>query len=84
MYTYRPVGVCAKEIGFEIEDNIVTRLHFTNGCPGNLMGIARLVEGMTVDEVIGRLKGIACGKKATSCPDQLCVALAQWKREQAA
>lgn len=79
MYTYKPVGVCAKMIGFEIEGNILKKLVFTNGCPGNLIGIQHLVQGMTVDEVISRLKGITCGKKHTSCPDQLARALGAWK-----
>jgi uncharacterized protein (TIGR03905 family) len=80
MYTYQPVGVCAKKIDFQIEDGAVKNLVFTNGCPGNLIGIQRLVEGMDVDAVIACLKGITCGKKATSCPDQLCQALEAWKR----
>ena len=79
MYTYQPVGVCAKKIDFEIEGNTLKNLEFTNGCPGNLMGIQKLVEGMDVDEVIARLEGIPCGKKSTSCPDQLCQALKAWK-----
>ncbi|SCY20458.1 TIGR03905 family TSCPD domain-containing protein [Desulfoluna spongiiphila] len=75
MYTYEPEGVCAKKIAFEIENNAVKHLVFTGGCPGNLLGIGRLVEGMPVDEVISRLKGVTCGRKATSCPDQLVAAL---------
>jgi uncharacterized protein (TIGR03905 family) len=79
MYTYQPVGVCAKKIDFQIEENVLKNLVFTNGCPGNLIGLQVLVEGMHVDEVISRLKGITCGKKDTSCPDQLCLALEAWK-----
>ncbi len=79
MFTYQPEGVCAKRIEFEIEGNTLKNLMFTNGCPGNLIGIQRLVEGMDVDAVISCLKGIACGKKTTSCPDQLCLALEAWK-----
>jgi len=75
MYTYEPEGVCAKKIAFEIENSTVKNLVFTGGCPGNLLGIGQLVEGMAVDEVISRLKGITCGRKATSCPDQLVAAL---------
>ncbi|WP_300672996.1 TIGR03905 family TSCPD domain-containing protein [Desulfoluna sp.] len=80
MYTYQPQGVCAKKIDFQIEEGTVKNLVFTNGCPGNLEGIQRLVEGMPVEDVIARLKGITCGKKATSCPDQLCLALEAWQQ----
>lgn len=80
MYTYLPSGVCAKKIEFDIENDRLKNLAFTNGCPGNLEGIGRLVEGMGVDEVIARLKGITCGKKPTSCPDQLVRALEAWKK----
>ncbi|VFQ44888.1 TIGR03905 family TSCPD domain-containing protein [Desulfoluna butyratoxydans] len=79
MYTYEPSGVCAKKIDFDIKNNTIKNLVFTGGCPGNLLGIGRLVEGMSVDEVIARLKGVTCGKKATSCPDQLALALEEWK-----
>lgn len=81
MYTYIPVGVCAKGISFEVEDGILRRVLFTGGCPGNLTGIANLTEGMAVSEVIRRLKGITCGKKSTSCPDQLSLALEKWKED---
>ena len=74
-YSYKPKGVCAKGIEFDIEAGVLRKLHFTGGCPGNLIGIERLVEGMVVEEVISRLKGISCGKKSTSCPDQLVLAL---------
>lgn len=83
MYTFKPTGVCAKEIRFDIRDGLLSGTAFTSGCPGNLRGIAKLVEGMPVDEVIGRLKGITCGKKNTSCPDQLCKALEEWKQMEA-
>lgn len=75
MYSYNPTGVCAKKIEFEVEGNTLKNLLFTNGCPGNLTGIQNLVEGMDIDEVIRRLKGITCGRKTTSCPDQLTKAL---------
>ncbi|MCG8471964.1 MAG: TIGR03905 family TSCPD domain-containing protein [Desulfobacterales bacterium] len=78
-YRYKPQGVCAKAIEFTVESGVLRKLHFTSGCPGNLIGIQNLVEGMRVDEVITRLKGIPCGKKATSCPDQLVIALEAFK-----
>lgn len=75
MYSYTTSGVCAKEIVFEIEDGIVREVNFVSGCSGNTQGVSKLVEGMPVKEVIKRLRGIACGGKATSCPDQLAKAL---------
>ena len=75
MYNYAPKGVCAKKINFEIVDNKITEIDFTGGCPGNLLGISTLVKGMEVEEAIKRLKGISCGDKSTSCPDQLALAL---------
>lgn len=77
MNTYIPSGVCSKKIEFLVEDNIVKEIQFQSGCPGNLQGVSRLAEGMTVEEVISKLKGIRCGAKATSCPDQLAQALMQ-------
>ena len=74
-YSYRPRGVCSQEMDFEIEDGVVRNLRVLGGCSGNLQGIARLVEGMPVDEVIKRLEGVRCGFKPTSCPDQLAKAL---------
>lgn len=73
---YIPRGVCSQEINFEIEDNKVKNVSFIGGCNGNLKGIGSLVEGMDVNEVISRLEGITCGRKATSCPD-LATALKQ-------
>jgi len=77
MSTYMPSGVCSTKIEFLVEDNIVKEIQFQSGCSGNLQGISRLAEGMTVEEVINKLKGIRCGAKATSCPDQLAQALEQ-------
>lgn len=75
-YNYRPEGVCARKISFEVEDGIVKNVSFSGGCSGNTKGVAALVEGMEVKEVIKRLSGIRCGFKHTSCPDQLAKALA--------
>ncbi len=72
---YRPRGVCSRLIEFDIEDGKVKNVSFEGGCNGNLQGIARLVEGMDVNEVISRIEGIRCGFKSTSCPDQLAQAL---------
>jgi len=68
-------GVCSSKIHFHVEEGVLHGVRFENGCPGSLQAICRLVEGMPVDEAIGRLKGIRCGRKATSCPDQLACAL---------
>lgn len=75
MTTYTTHGVCSREISFDVEDGIVTDVQFISGCSGNLQGISKLVEGMPVREVIKRLRGIRCGSKSTSCPDQLARAL---------
>ncbi|CDF57520.1 TIGR03905 family TSCPD domain-containing protein [Thermobrachium celere] len=75
MYSYKPISVCADEILFDIKDNKITNVEFVGGCPGNAIGIASLLEGMEVEEAIKRLKGIKCGSKNTSCPDQFAKAL---------
>lgn len=77
--TYKTHGVCANRIEFEIDNDIITDVHFNGGCAGNTAGIAKLVIGMKVDDVIKRLEGIKCGIKPTSCPDQLAKALKEYK-----
>ena len=74
-YEYTTKGTCARQILFDIRDGKVCDVQFVSGCHGNTQGVAALVEGMDVDDVITRLKGIKCGSKPTSCPDQLAVAL---------
>ena len=74
-YTYKTKGVCARKIDFEIIDGKVRNVRFTGGCGGNTQGVAALAEGMTTEELISRLKGIRCGFKGTSCPDQLALAV---------
>ncbi len=81
--TYRPRGVCSRLMEIEVEDNKIVSVVVTGGCDGNLKGISRLVEGMDVDEVIRRMQGIRCGGKPTSCPDQLSIALSQYRQEHA-
>lgn len=78
-YEYKTSGTCSQRIFFEIEDGKVTNVQFVGGCNGNLKGIASLVEGMNVEDVIARIEGIRCGMKATSCPDQLARALKEAK-----
>lgn len=72
---YQPKGVCSTSINIELENGIVKSVAFTGGCNGNLQGISRLIEGMKAEDAISRLKGIRCGFKNTSCPDQLAQAL---------
>lgn len=77
-YTYYTQGTCSSQIDFEIdEDGIVQDVQFYGGCHGNLQGISILVRGMKADEVVNKLKGVRCGYKNTSCPDQLANALEQ-------
>ncbi len=81
-YTYRTKGTCSQAIRFEIEDNKVRNVQFIGGCSGNTQGVARLIEGMDVNEAISRIDGIRCGMRPTSCPDQLATALKQALKEQ--
>ena len=74
-YEYKTKGTCSQRIFFEIEDGKVKNVQFVGGCNGNLKGIAALVEGMDVQDVISRIEGVRCGMKPTSCPDQLAKAL---------
>ncbi|WP_123054358.1 TIGR03905 family TSCPD domain-containing protein [Clostridium sp. JN-1] len=75
MYTYITKGVCSRKISFDVKDNKIFNVLFTGGCNGNLQGISRLVEGMDINDVSKKLKGISCGGKGTSCPDQLAAAI---------
>lgn len=71
-YTFRPQGVCSQEMRVELdEQHVIRRLEVLGGCSGNLQGIASLVRGMKAEDAVERLKGIHCGFKDTSCPDQL-------------
>lgn len=77
--TYKTKGVCSREINFEVEDNKVKNVQFVGGCSGNTQGVARLIDGMDIDEAISRIEGIQCGFRPTSCPDQLAQALMEYK-----
>lgn len=70
-YRYKTSMVCSQQINFNIEGNVITNISFIGGCNGNLKAIAKLVEGMTVEEIEAKLKGNLCGRKPTSCADQL-------------
>jgi len=81
MFTYKTSGVCSSKIDIEISNDAIESVKFTGGCSGNLSGIAELVKGMRIDDVIQKLNGVLCGNKDTSCPDQLSKALIAWKQE---
>jgi len=77
--TYITKATCSSKIHFNVEDNLVKDVSFESGCPGNLLRISSLVEGMHISDVISKLRGIPCGQKGTSCPDQLARALEQYQ-----
>lgn len=72
---YKPTGVCSQAINIELDGDTIQSVSFTGGCNGNLQGISALVQGMKVTDAIEKLRGIKCGFKSTSCPDQLAKAL---------
>ena len=76
-YTYQPKGVCSRQMTFDIEDGVIRSVDIVGGCSGNLQGISRLVEGMKVEDAIEKMRGIKCGFKPTSCPDQRAIALSE-------
>lgn len=79
MNTFKTSGVCSSQILFDIDGDIIKSVQFVGGCSGNTQGVARLVEGMNIQDAIDRLDGIKCGFKSTSCPDQLAKALKEYK-----
>ena len=72
---YMTKGTCSTQIDIEVEGDIIKSVSFTKGCNGNLQGVSRLVEGMKCEDAIAKLRGIKCGAKNTSCPDQLSYAI---------
>ena len=81
MFTYYPEGVCSHMFEIELDGDTIKQIVITGGCHGNLQAVAKLVEGMKVDEAIGKLEGIRCGFKPTSCPDQIAKALRAAKNQ---
>ena len=75
--TYTPRGVCSRRMTVDVENDIIKEVKIEGGCSGNLQGITNLVTGMNVEDAIEKMKGIRCGFKPTSCPDQLAIALEQ-------
>lgn len=80
-YRYKTKGTCSEEMIIEIEKDIIKKVTIIGGCKGNTVGISKLVEGMNINDVIDKLKGIPCGSKGTSCPDQLAIALEEIKNK---
>ena len=76
-YTYVPQNVCPMQISFHIDDDVITNISFYGGCNGNLKAISKLVDGWTVDKIEDALKGNLCGRRPTSCADQLAIAVRQ-------
>lgn len=81
MFVYKTQWVCSTEIHLDIQDNIIKDVKFIRGCQGNLIGISALVKNMNINDVIEKLKGIECGKKSSSCPDQLSKALEEYLKK---
>ena len=80
-YIYEPEGVCSHKIIFDIENNIIKSVKIIGGCPGNTVGLSKLLEGQNIDDVLKKLNGIPCGYKGTSCPDQISKALLAYAAE---
>ncbi len=80
-YRYKPTGVCSSEFVIKMDGDIIKSVKITGGCPGNSLAVTSLVEGKNINEVIAKLKGIPCGLRGTSCPDQLAKALEEIKKK---
>ena len=81
-YIYNTQGTCSRQIIIDVDDNgFIEQVTFIGGCSGNIQGVSSLVKGMKIDDVITKLKGIKCGFRPTSCPDQLAIALTQIKEK---
>ena len=80
-YRYEPEGVCSYEMIFEIDGDVVKSIKIIGGCTGNTVGVAKLIENKKIDDIIKMLKGIDCGSRGTSCPDQIARALEEYKKK---
>lgn len=80
-YRYRPAGVCSSEFVIKMDGETITSVKIVGGCPGNTLAVSTLVEGKNINDVIAKLKGIQCGVRGTSCPDQLATALEEIKKQ---
>lgn len=74
-YEYKTTDTCSQMISFDIEENRISNIEFYGGCNGNLKAVSKLVQGMTVKEIEDKLLGITCGRRPTSCADQLAKAV---------
>lgn len=74
-YIYKTKGTCSQQIAVELDGDIIKKVEFVGGCNGNLTGISKIVEGMTVTHVAEKFRGTKCGTRSTSCPDQLAIAV---------
>lgn len=82
IYQFQPKGVCSHQMIIEIEDDVIKKIEIIGGCAGNTVGISQLLVGMNAEEAIKRMKGIPCGRKETSCPDQLAKGIEQALEQQ--
>ena len=80
-FDYLTTGTCSQLISIDLEGDIIRNVVFTGGCNGNTQGVAALVKGMNINDVISKLSGIPCGTRPTSCPDQLSIALKSYIKE---
>lgn len=79
-FVYKPKGVCAREMRFEMDGDIIQNVTIVGGCAGNLLGISRILRGKHIDEVLDSFEGVRCGGKQTSCPDQIAKALKEYRK----
>ena len=77
-FIYKPKGVCSREMRFTMENDIIRKVTIVGGCPGNLLGISRILENKHINEVIPAFEGVRCGGKSTSCPDQIVKGLQEY------
>ena len=74
-YEYKTENTCAQAISFDINGNVVSNIEFCGGCNGNLKALSKLLDGVTVEEIESKLLGNTCGRRPTSCTDQLAIAV---------
>lgn len=77
-FVYRPKGVCSREMRFEMDGDIIRNVTIVGGCAGNLLGISRIIKDKKISEVLDAFRGVRCGAKLTSCPDQIAEALSEY------
>lgn len=77
-FVYKPKGVCSQQMRFTIDQDRIDHVEIVGGCAGNLLGISKMLEGKTIEEIITVFDGVKCGRKRTSCPDQIASALREY------